>query len=403
MEPQRYLDSIETGLKGSAPSYCIEYVGDLAIDALTKAYALLGRRHPLLRSRIRVTDRGDSLELSPGYEPDVETYDGDFETLAEVISGVWAPERSVARLVVVRGDTRGYIALRMDHAVTDGGIKMALFRQLLSLYGEIESGKEVVPREGTAFPAPPSVLLEKRWGTQGAWRAPDSRRAVGNRHVAVQRVTCLGVDETALLVRAARTLGTSVHGLLCGSILVAQRAHDSRSVEAPMVCLSPVDLRHRVDPPVDAMATTRFLGLHMTTPVVSPDSDPVVVGRNTLGKLERAISERRLLTAPEARPLPWVHTPLETPVAHASVSNYGVLVPFTGGSSIEIVDFLTLADGVTGPFPTYAVYTYGGRLAIRSVFPGTYYSQDDVDSLLKRVVTRLSHLGEAHGMRTSAR
>lgn len=389
---QRRLDDVEMQLKGSAPSYCVEYRGRVDDRILADAFARLCARHPVLRARIAADTDGYRLFVPNSGSPDILIAEGGEDQLRSLVTAPWQASTAVAALIHVRNEQLGgFVALRMDHAVTDGGIKMFLFRELWHRYTELVNGEEVPLVPGHSLPEPPRETIRRRWpGASPERPAHRGDIARGTACRAIERIVQLDAGDTARLVTAARTRQTSVHALVCGAVLIAQYAHGGTTIPTPMLCLSPVDLRNRVNPPVHPMETTRFLGIHAAEVTVSARSDPVAVGQAVKQQLDAAIKSRTLLTDPIQKPLPWVDSALARHVAHTSVSNYGVIPRFEGPAELGITDFRTVSDGYTGSFPTYAVYSYQGRLNFRIVFPAEYYTDDDVDMIAASVVADLA-------------
>ena len=392
----RYLDDIETQLKDTAPSYCLEYRGSLPADLFTRTVDILASAQPILRARITADDHGLLLRVRGGDRPAVVDLDGGERDLRREIALPWDAEQGVARFIHVRHASGGFVALRMDHAVHDGGLKMFLFRELWHILSRLADGRDVALPPGTSLPVPPSEILAKHYPAGRSRLAQPQARTYKRQALAAhERVVRLAQIDTKRLVAAARVHETSVHALVCGAILVAQRGRGGGPKIERMLCLSPVHLRDRVSPPVALPATTRFVGIHKAEVAVGPTADPVAVGREIKEQLEADIERGDLITDPIQQPLPWVESGLGTHIAHTSISNYGVIDEFDCPSGMTTTNFRTLSDMRTGIFPTYAVYTYESRLSIRAVFPTDFYTDDDVNLLISRMTAQLSNIGKA--------
>jgi phthiocerol/phthiodiolone dimycocerosyl transferase-like enzyme len=393
---ERYLDDIETQLKDTAPSYCLAYRGSLRTDDVARAIEHLAIEQPVLRARIIPDADGHLLRAEHSGLPPLIVLDGGEQALLRAISADWAVADGVARFFQVRHATGGFVALRMDHAVHDGGMKMFLFRRFWQVLADIVAGRDLPPMPGTTLPVPPGEVLATHFPHRPR-PAPPRRTGRPYRRQSLdahQRVLRLHEHDTGQLVTAARHHRTSVHAFICGAILVAQSTRGGTDRPAAMLCLSPVHLRDRVQPPVPAGATTRFVGIHRATVLVGPAKDPIVVGTEIKRQLENDIASGNLITDTIQEPLPWVDSGWDVPIAHASISNYGVVEPFTCPPRLSTMDFRTLSDMRTGVFPTYAAYTYEERLSIRAVFPANFYTAHDVDRLIDRVNTLLVDIGQ---------
>jgi hypothetical protein len=167
-----------------------------------------------------------------------------------------------------------------------------------------------------------------------------------------------------------------------------------------MACLSPVDLRTRVTPPVGATDTTMFVGVHRAEVGVWPGADPVAIGLAVRGQLADAIAARKLSIAAEVVRL--IATPagsvLPQRLAMAQVSNSGVIQPgLARPGGLELVDFFMPADVVLATFPIYGVYSYQGRLSIRYLFPSVIFTPEEVEEVTGRLYGHLLTIGAAHG------
>lgn len=403
---RRYLDGCEAPHVNAAPAHVAEYHGTLADGLLRAAFDALCRRYPLLCARVHAT-AGERyvLSVSPGDRPEFVTVDGDEATLFGAVFGPWDAENAVARLIHVRGEAGGFVGLRIDHSVVDGHSMRAIFDDLWCVYGELAGGAEIAELSVAvrpALPRSPAELLRERWFAPDPARdrrpGGNPGRVIGLRVRPHQGYLRLDRWDTSRLLTAARERGTTVHALICGAILVAQCAYGIPEPTGPvrMVCLSPVNLRNRVSPPVGVTETTTFTRIHRAELGIPVDQDPVVVGRQLKRQLDRAIVDRDLLSVadlPDALATP-VDTPLDQRLAIAQVSNNGVVhAPLNPPPGVRITDFFSPVDVILGIFPIYSVFTYRGRLSIRYLFPSNLFSAEDVGGLVDAVATRLAKTG----------
>lgn len=395
---RRYLDEIESLALSISPSYSIEYEGQMDSSALGAAFEILCLRYPVLRSRIVKDERGYLLDVSPSHHPRLIVRDGDERTLREEISRSWDPACEVSRLTLVRSNNRGHVALRMDHAVADGGSKMAMFHELWRIYTDIVNGLDILRKPGWLLPQPPSKLLEERWS--GSRRKssiePTEQLETFAPCPAIKRVIRFTEEETARLVSTARSSGISVHALISGAITAAQRAQEKSITEsARMLFIAPVNMRSRVVPAVGATDTTIFVAQHVGELIVPLRSDPIELGWEIKEQFDASISNRSLTSTIDVLRLlsSRVETPLEQHLAKVSVSNYGVLSPFAHPGDLKIIDFDTpLVNLAWQMYPTFGAYTYEGKLRIPCLCASSLFSEQDVSDLVDETTGQLRQL-----------
>lgn len=394
---QRYLDTEEISMTGSAPWLVAEYQGQIDEDALARSFEMLCARHPVLRALIRHDACGYLLYVPSYHHPEFMVLDGDENTLQhEVNEQSWDPAHALARLILISNKTRGFVALRADHAIVDGHSMGAMFAELWDLYTGIIDGTEISVDPGGSLPSSGFALLEQRLGEIQTQPSPGRAETAATLEVceALQRRIQLSEEDTSRLVAAARVLGTSVHALVCGAILVALRVQGSSTEPTPMACWSMVDLRNRVHPPVEATETTSFGFRHKAELTVPLNGNPVTIGREIKEQLETAIA-RRELPPPDLSLLysANLNTSLERHLATIMVSNVGVIPRLAQPSNVVITDLLIPTRGKTTAtsFSGYAVYTYEGRLNIRCTFTSKFFRDETVEQVVKKFTTELVH------------
>lgn len=404
MTLQRYLDDIELQFarnSGRKPGYTfgIEYQGHMDEVALARAFRVLCARDPVLSARIRPDDRGQLLYVPPNHHPELQILDGDENTLQHEELKLRDPAEAVATLLLIRGETRGYLALIADHAIVDGHRLVAVFGKLCQLYTEIVNGADIAAHSVAPLPSPPSHLLQERWGLiQAASPSkPTDGSGFGKISDILERRIHLSEEDTSRLVAAAHDHTTSVHALVCGAILVAHRDQGKATEPTPMACWSAVDLRNRLTPPIGATETTNLIGLNKAVVTVPANGNPVAVGREVKAQLDDAIARREIFTdigmalmAASAR----IRGPLEPHLAQPLVTNVGVIPPYIQPAGLVITDILLPSRKQTrGEGAGYGVFTYDGRLNIRCGYPSATFSREEIEEIVKQATAQLCHIG----------
>ncbi|WP_031468371.1 phthiocerol/phthiodiolone dimycocerosyl transferase family protein [Sciscionella sediminilitoris] len=400
---RRYLDPIEEQHLGAAPTHVAEYRGAVEHRYLRQAFELLCLRHPVLRGRVETGRHGSLLYVEPGHQPEDIRTRGDYEVLLRHAFGPWNPAHAMARLIHVRENGGGFVALRIDHAIVDGHSLRAIFDELWEIYAETVRGIETSIGPGTSLPRSPQDLLAERWRSLPD-RFPLAQQEDWHRVPPHQGYIRFDERDTAALLTAARDHGTTVHALIAGSVLGTQCAHGSRtSAPVPMICLSPVNLRSRVIPAVTATETTALVKIHKAELAVRPDRAPYATGRELKAQLESAIAGRELLSPAELSmvlsALP--DSPLDPRFAIAQVSNNGhVHARLERFTEPRFLGFSSAVDLISDAFPIYSVFTFRGELSIRYLFPSNRFSAEEVAQLTESLSGLLrSSCGAGTGLR----
>ncbi|MYW91689.1 hypothetical protein G3I59_14025 [Amycolatopsis rubida] len=389
MTLRRYLDHIEVRSVNNCPSYVAECEGVIDPELLSRAFDLLCARNPVLLGRIRADGAGHLLSAEQGRRLELVVRQGGKPELLEEIHRPWDSADQVARPVLVRGARSSFVAIRLDHAIADGSFRMGLFTDLWRLYGALAAGRrpDVEPR--AVLPRSPVAVLAERLADLD-FPAPAGRSVPPVfRYRLLEKRLRLTVAETQRLVTAAKALGTSVHALICGAVMVAHRDLWTGSSEIPMMCWAPVNLRTRATPPIGDTETTNLTLIHEAVVKMARQADPVVVGREIKAHLADAIENGELPTGPPT----WVESALEEHYSTVLISNYGVMPPFSPPPGARIVDFETLSHPMIGRYPSYPVYTYGGELTILARYQREFYREDLAAELLGRISDTLRELG----------
>ncbi|GHE98810.1 hypothetical protein GCM10017786_34700 [Amycolatopsis deserti] len=399
MPLERQLDNIELQVMHYPSAVVVEYQGELVPEAMQEAYWQLCRRHPVLRTRVERRGADHFLVMPDETFPEVAVHDGGGEEHLRRVGLEWRLDRAVSQLTVVTGSGRGLVAMFTDHLIADGKAKSALFDELCALYGAILNGTPLSVEVGTALPAAPTDVLRSRVGDEAmppVVHVSDPRDFVGVE--ALRRYIRLTERQTSRLVAVAKANGTSVHAVLCGVILLAQRRHWTDTAESKMVCLAPVNLRERVSPRVGALDTTNFIGVSPAEVKVEPDTDPIALGREVKQLLETAIANRQPEQEILARTSGSQSPPVGQDLGTAAISNLGVVPEYPQVPLLRIVDFQVFTHCVKGATPSYAAYTYQGRLGIEAFYRSDLYPAAQADGLVAEIGREIGGLlGDEYG------
>ncbi|MFF9278987.1 phthiocerol/phthiodiolone dimycocerosyl transferase family protein [Streptomyces griseosporeus] len=282
--------------------------GPVDVAALSAAYDAMTQAHPGLRSRIEHTGTGHVLRLLDEDErPRLTLRYGDLEEVyGEELNRPLTVGGPLSRAVLVSApDEQSHLfVLVIDHTVTDGHSSIALHNALWDRYRALVDGESAAEPGDPRWPEPVSRLLPPADEADTA-QYLDGRLEEVRRHpvalvpydaapgdgtggpqgrIEVRRLT-LDADHTARLRRAARDAGVSVHAVVAAALLATARRRLDGDGPRTLGCLSPVDLRSRLSPPVPATALVPAVTTHLQTLDVTEDPDSLDLARTVHGRL----------------------------------------------------------------------------------------------------------------------
>ncbi|MBT3158231.1 protein kinase [Streptomyces sp. CHA1] len=288
--------------------------GDIDSSALASAFDALTTEHPTLRSRIVPAEGGHALELLPEDErPRLILKEGGDEAYIEELNvplPVGGP-LSRAALVTTGPETR-LLTVTIDHTVTDGHSAITLMNALWDRYsdlvGTVPAQTPPVPVAEGDWPRPVSELLPPADAEDTekylrrrieetsahpvellAYDTPRDRPADPSEHRIEVRRLVLGAEETTRLRSAARDAGVSVHGLVAAALMTAARARLDGDGPRTLGCMSPVDLRARLTPPVSPSVMVASVTSHLQAVPVGGETDPLDLARKISSRLRESV------------------------------------------------------------------------------------------------------------------
>ncbi|MFH8797986.1 protein kinase [Streptomyces sp. NPDC017936] len=319
---QRALCPVETlyvGQRSRAVLSCT-LRGRVDAEALAAAFDAVTQAHPTLRSRIVADGAGHALTLlDDGGRPRLERRAGDLEeAYATELNRPLTVGGPLSRAVLVSapGGEDHLFVLVIDHTVTDGHSSIALHNALWDHYRALVTHGRL-PAVDTAdagspeWPQPVSALLPPAVEADTAayleqrvrqtrehpvelvpYDVPGTAPAegAGEGHIEVCRLT-LDTEHTARLRRTARQAGVSVHASVAAALLAAARRRLEGDGPRTLGCLSPVDLRSRLTPPLPASVMVPAVTTHLQTLEVTAACDPLDVARTVHARLSDFIAD----------------------------------------------------------------------------------------------------------------
>ncbi|WP_435159483.1 phthiocerol/phthiodiolone dimycocerosyl transferase family protein [Amycolatopsis sacchari] len=387
MTLHRYLDRFDQQQLDKQTAVLVRYAGQLNQTLMAHAYDLLTRAHPVLAGRVRPAADGYVLEVPDDTRVHFEFHrDAGYDYLHEIVQE-WDFQEKVAQLTVLQATNGGLVAMHTDHCIADGDAKLALLRQLLQFHSTLAAGGRPQVELSRTLPAGAEEVLGRVAPGTSAGTGTSAYESFPFR----QHYLHLSERQTHALLAAARSLRTSLHALICGAVLVAQRGY-LRPGQNTMVCRTPVNLRSRIGNGIESTAVTNLSGLHLAEVEVTPDADPSDVGRRIKQQLDAGIADgapiRDILGRYPGKPEAYDDATLQV----ANVSNLGAIPPFPAPPGIVITDFQILTQKSGYKHPGWVAYTYGGRLTVQIVAHAGIYSAADVSALADAFSAQLHRL-----------
>ncbi|MEU4931976.1 condensation domain-containing protein [Streptomyces yokosukanensis] len=398
--------------------------GRVDIGALSAAFDGLAQAHPSLRTRIEPDGEGFALCLLDEAErPRLITRTGGEEDAHATELNTPLPVGGpLSRAVLVsspEGDGHVFV-LSVDHTITDGHSSIALHNELWDRYRTlVEGGADPgapawAPGETPEWPEPVSRLLPDADRAETA-EYLDRRIEEAGRHpvelvaydvadpsavqgrIEVSRLT-LDTERTARLQHAARRAGVSVHALISAALLGAARRHLAGDGPRTLGCLSPVDLRSRLAPPLSALVMAPAVTTHLQTVDVAPDADPISLARTVHARLSDFVSG----TGPhhEMRITPEIPRHPALQLATVIATNMGVapgprLPAGLEATDVRLVPAREQYFPQAGRSPVMAcIVSFEGRLAVEFPHFTACFSTSFVQALRDDVLKALEALAD---------
>ncbi|MEU0840419.1 hypothetical protein ABZ370_13235 [Streptomyces sp. NPDC005962] len=382
-----------------AGNYSAVCEGTVDAEALGRAFTVLSAAAPLLRGRLIRDDEGFRFEVDERPRAEFTVRGGGEAAYREEMIRRLDSSRSLARLTLVRGPggegSRHHVILTLHHAIADAGVGIALFARLWEIYTATVTAAPI-PGAATALPTSAERLLIARgagradgygpgWDDDAGAVSRALSAAAGAFELPASEVarTRLDRDTTRRLTESVSGFGLSLHGFLCGAVLVACR-DELREESGPtrLVCGSPVDLRAWLSPPVGPFEATNFVA-GIEFPVTVPESaDPLVVARDATEGLDAAIAaivpERVLLDSGR-------FSGSAVEVVDYAVSNIGRIPGLATPEGLTVTDFRGYTSTTVPGMPLFLVSVYDGRLSVELISAAGLLTADRRTRVVERL------------------
>lgn len=374
---ERPLGGTETmfAMSGTAITYYALATGVLDASVMQRAFDMLAHHNPVLSASISVEDQEFVLRRGRRRALPFSVDAGDPQQWFTGWSQPVDQTRDLTRLDVVTDDHATAVGLTVHHAIADGRAGFALLAELWSTYTELLAGRhldhpvrtfprplEVAVRPGSdqaEQPAEPTDLV----GLTDLPRSP----LTGATSVQGQFAIELTAAQTAALRDDARAHGVSVHALLSGATLVAERSLIDGDGPELLLTSSAVDLRAALPTPMAPLDGTNIIAVIPDAIVVDRRTPPAAAGRAVVDRINTERTSATLLSRSLLGPIDLNLLLAAPPMSF--ITNIGRVPAMATPPGTEITDLRFAFPNQITKSLTYVVTGWRDRLRIDVLHP----------------------------------
>ncbi|MFK8907929.1 phthiocerol/phthiodiolone dimycocerosyl transferase family protein [Streptomyces sp. YS-3] len=388
--------------------------GDLDEKLLAAAFAAKVAEHPSLRCRIAVEDGAHVLQpLAADEVPTLLVREGGPGAYTEEFNTPLPVGGPLVRAVLLRGGDEHTMVLSIDHTITDGHSGIALQNALWDTYTRLAGELPGAAGEyGELWPEPVSHLLPAVSAAEAEeylagrvertrqrpvvclpYEAAGTEPAPGEPELGVARVL-LEREDTARLLSFAKAEGVSVHGLIAAAALTAVRRRlGGEPGTRTLGCMSPVDLRSRLNPPLAREVMVPAVTSCLDVLDVAHDADPLALARHVTENLHTAIARGDYLQ--ELHLLPKVPRHPALLATSVIVTNMGRVSGPATPAGLQVTDVRLVParehyfpEAGRGPLMV-CVVSFDGRLGLELPYSAQCFTHEQMEELRSALHTSL--------------
>lgn len=265
-------------------------IGELQVDSLQQALALVQQRHPLLRVRIVpdslgnpwLTEDSASIPLRVVQRQSEQQWQQEVEQeLAYPFNWNQAP---LIRIVLVHAADCSELIIICHHAIADAMSAVYLLRDILQAIGIPGSQQQILPeRPAYEYLTPIAHKIQAPTGKPQLELVNPSQTIppAKSRHFHLLAWS-LSPQETTTVIRRCQQAQTSVHAAICAAFLLAitQSSNSQNGAEVQRLeqkpvtlnCLTAINIRQFLTPPIQedfGYYFTSSISAHIITPNLS--------------------------------------------------------------------------------------------------------------------------------------
>ncbi len=390
------------------------YRGVVDRGLLDQAADALAAEYPALRARV-VRHRAGWSILADQTRAAIGIPDASSDPLRAELNRPWAPEHCLARLVLAEHDGHGTLMIAVDHAFSDGRSVVNLLAKLWGHYSALVHGEPLAPVCGKGFGPPVEHLLAGRFTEAEIESSVAVAREIADQlsqlpgsalpthaiagHDTGSTPACvLGVRlderETRAVIAAASTHRISVHALLTGILLAAVRSLLPDTADpALLLAQHAVDLRTRMEPPVQAGVLADYTSGAANLLPVQSEADPAALGQMVATQLNAALGSADLCLQPLVNGRMTAASALP---ATFMLSNLGAVETPRVPDGIELTGLRFLTSQSLDATPYLFAATACGRLSVDLVYRQTRHDGKQMAALRNEITAALRRIARQH-------
>lgn len=377
--------------------YGMRAEGALDLVALQAAFTELVRRNPVLAAHLEETADGFMLVPS-GRELCIEVRQGDPDAFQDSADEPLDQTQQLVRLQVIQRGDDAMVVGTLHHSIADGNAAFALLAELWANYTAIVSGAAPGHFEPRPIPIGPHNVLDLAdappMGPPGGPEFFSPATFLNGKGGGCRRsLLVLSPAHTSAVARFAKARNSTVHAVLAGAVLAAERTMIDEPGALPVLVRSSVDVRGLLPTPIEVLDGTNFVGMVLTALHVDLDDDPMTLGTKVVDDIRAGIADgSALYSSMQPLPAPEIMDNLP-PVTY--ISNVGRIPLFVTPDSLRVtairMGILPLGSNST----MYMVSTYNGELTIDVITPIDGISEAGHERLFAAVRDQLADITDS--------
>jgi NRPS condensation-like uncharacterized protein len=389
--------------------------GPIHLEVLRQAIKSIQMRHPYLNCIIQEQQNALYFQEKPGLNLDIQEIicSNVTQELPEAIQQMLNTPLDTtqglfyARLIQQSSDSESpkILLTALHHSIADGLCTLSLHQEILEATASILAGK--LPKIASPLSAMPPLenFIPKEIDQEALddyiARYIDAATAITPQALSPQHLDAkpedlsvslvqrqLQPDQTLALINLCKAKKTTVHGAICAAHLLAIRTLiDDSNTPLTLCCHSPVDVRSRLEPPVEREHLFSAAIGCGSCHEVSPSSSLWELGQEVTNTIKSSIETQDIFKGV----LTFDQTRAKYRLATAiGVTNVGVLdIPTQFGEGLEL-KAISFIPSYKLPMLGVAVTTFNQHLILNYPFTQPYYDEGLMNTLADRVYAYLT-------------
>ncbi|MDJ1181754.1 phthiocerol/phthiodiolone dimycocerosyl transferase family protein [Roseofilum casamattae] len=389
--------------------------GPLTAAILTQSLTLVRDRHPRLRSRIVTSSNGLQFETEGTQAIPLQVITnsepGFWQTVVvSELNTVFESDRGLIRAILINSTEdreQHYLITTIHHVIIDGISGVRLHSEILQCCQMLALGREITnfPR----LPVLPSLeeLIANREKKKPELQKPiqDIQTLPIEKCVPYQERQCqianrvLDIALTGTIIKSCKTQQATVHGAVGAAMMLALAEEINRDEKGIYLsCLSPVDLRKRLNPPVGdeniAIAYSVLKSFHHLNEVTSFWDLARDVSQQIKERLETEEIYNSILNYKERTELRLEHPELTS--SSIFVTNIGQVSIASNYEPFELEEIsYAVSTTAMGSVFGVAVSTWKRKMTLNFIWVEPLVNRETIEGAIAKTISYLSNFCKA--------